>query len=181
MSRKQATPSQLNTLEKIKRKARASQEARLQRTLDRLTRQEQEPSSTNTPNTSTSHDFDPRRTTVKYYAVRRGRTNNAIYVSWALCKNQVLNYPGAEFKAFNTYEAAQEYLDVARPVMIRGEGRSHIVDSTQPKLSATVDATTQTARNRGFQTYIEGVALGVIIGAIATLWILLPQQVTRML
>jgi len=175
MSRKQTTPKQLNTLEEIKRKARASQEVRLQRALDRLNRQEQEPSPANTPDTGTSHDFDPRRTTVKYYAVRRGRTSNAVYISWALCKNQVLNYPGAEFKAFNTYEAAQEYLDAARPLTSRGGGRNHVVDNTQSRLATTLDATTQTARDRGFQTYIESVALGVIIGAIATLRILLPQ------
>jgi hypothetical protein len=177
MSRKQTTSKQLNTLEEIKRKARASQEVRLQRALDKLNRPEQEPSPANTPDTGTPHDFDPRRTTVKYYAIRRGRTSNAVYISWALCKNQVLNYPGAEFKAFNTYEVAQEYLDAARPLTGRGGGRNHnhVVDSTQSRLATTLDATTQTARDRGFQTYIESVALGVIIGAIATLWILLPQ------
>jgi hypothetical protein len=175
MRSKQATPNQLSTLEEIKRKARASQEARLQRTLDRLSRQEQEPIPINIPNTGTSHDLDPRRTTVKYYAVRRGRTCNAIYISWALCKNQVLNYPGAEFKAFNTYEAAQEYLAAARPLASREGGHGNVVDSTQPRLTTAVDATTQTARDRGFQIYIEGVALGIIIGAIAALWILLPR------
>jgi hypothetical protein len=175
MSRKQASPNSLNTLEEIKRKARANQETRLQRALDRLARQEQVSSSTSNPNTGISHDFDPRRTTAKYYAVRRGRTNNVIYISWALCKNQVLNYPGAEFKAFNTYEAAQEYLDAAGPLAIRGEGRSYFADSTQPSHTNTADATTQTAIDRRLQIYIEGVALGVIVGAITTLWILLPQ------
>jgi hypothetical protein len=175
MSRKQPTPNQLSTLEEIKRKARASQEARLQRALDRLSRQDQEPIPSNIPNPGTSHDTDPRRTTVKYYAVRRGRTCNAIYISWALCKNQVLNYPGAEFKAFNTYEAAQEYLAAARPLVSRGKGHGYIVDSTQPRHTNTSDATTQTAKDRRLQIYIEGVALGIIVGPIATLWILLPR------
>ncbi len=175
MSRKQATPNQLSTLEEIKRKARASQEARLQRALDRRSRQDQEPVPSNFPNPVTSHDLDPRRTTVKYYAVRRGRTCNAIYISWALCKNQVLNYPGAEFKAFNTYETAQEYLAAARPLAGREEGHGYVVDSTQPRYTNTSDATTQTAIDRRLQIYIEGVALGIIIGAIATLWILLPR------
>ncbi len=40
MGRKQSTPSQLNQLEDIKKKTRASQEAQLQWTLDRLARQE---------------------------------------------------------------------------------------------------------------------------------------------
>jgi hypothetical protein len=175
MSRKQATPNQLSTLEDIKRKARTSQEARLRRALNRLSRQDQEPTPCNIPNPDTTHNLDPRRTTVKYYAVRRGRTCNAIYISWALCKNQVLNYPGAEYKAFSTYEAAQEYLAAARPLASRGEEYGYVIDSTQPRHNNTSDATTQTAGDRGLQIYIEGVALGIIIGAIATLWILLPR------
>jgi hypothetical protein len=71
-------PIQLHKLEEIKRKARASQEARLQRTLNKLARQEQESSTTNVSNTVSSQDLDPRRTTVKYYAVRKVRTNNEI-------------------------------------------------------------------------------------------------------
>ncbi len=47
-----------------------------------------------------------------------------------------------EFKAFNTYEAAQEYLDAARPLTSRGGGRNHVVDNTQSRLATTLDATT---------------------------------------
>jgi hypothetical protein len=112
MPRKQAVPLQPDQLEEIKRKARASQEARLQRTINRLSRQES--SSGVADITNKPYRLDPLRTTVKYYAVRRGRTNNVVYVSWALCKGHVLNYPGAEFKAFNTYEAALGYLGAAR-------------------------------------------------------------------
>jgi hypothetical protein len=176
MPKKQATlPPQLNQLEEIKRKARASQEARLQRTISRLHRQE---SSSGAADIITTEPYrlDPLRTTVKYYAVRRGRTNNVIYVSWALCKGQVLNYPGAEFKAFNSYESALEYLGAAN----QGSGdcyrRAHINAgcSTTANLTATVEVSTQTTRNLGLRTYIEGIALEFIIGAIATLWIL-PQ------
>jgi hypothetical protein len=113
MPRKQTTPFLLDQLEEIKRKARASQEARLQRTVNKLHRQE---SSSGAADIITTEPYrlDPLRTTVKYYAVRRGRTNNVIYVSWVLCKGQVINYPGAEFKAFNNYEAALEYLGAAK-------------------------------------------------------------------
>ena len=120
--------------------------------------------------------MDPLRTTVKYYAVRRGRTNNVIYVSWALCKGQVLNYPGAEFKAFNNYEAALEYLGAAKQGSEDCYRQAHInADfSTATNLTATVEVSTQTTRDLGLRTYIEGIALGFIIGAIATLRIL-PQ------
>jgi hypothetical protein len=174
MSRKQTTPTQLNQLEKIKRKARASQQARLQRTLDRLARQEQESSSTTAAITSNSHNLDPRRTTGKYYAVRRGRTNNAIYISLALCKNQVLNYPEAEFKAFITYEA-QDYLGTARPLAESRTRHSQAVDSTHPELATTANSSTQTTRDCRIRSYLEGVALGFIIGAIITLWTLQHQ------
>ena len=176
MPRKQGAPTRLNQLEYIKSKARASQEARLQRTINRLARQEHSSSAATHTSGTESYHLDPLRTTVKYYAVRRGRTNNVIYVSWALCKGQVLNYPGAEFKAFNNYEAALEYLGAAS----QGSGdryrRAPInADcSTATNLTATVEVSTQTTRNLGLRTYIEGIALGFIIGAIATLWIL-PQ------
>jgi viroplasmin and RNaseH domain-containing protein len=120
--------------------------------------------------------LDPLRTTVKYYAVRRGRTNNVIYVSWALCKGQVLNYPGAEFKAFNNYEAALEYLEAADQSSGGCYRQAHISSdcSTATSLTSTAEVSTQTPRSLGLRTYIEGIALGFIIGAIATLWIL-PQ------
>ncbi len=173
MPKKQVTPLQLNHLEEIKRKARASQEARLQRTINRLRRQE---SSSDAADIITTEPYrwDPLRTTVKYYAVRRGRTNNVIYVSWALCKGQVLNYPGAEFKAFNNYEAALEYAaDQSSGGCYR---QAHISSdcSTATTLTSTAEVSTQTTRSLGLRTYIEGIALGFIIGAIATLWIL-PQ------
>jgi hypothetical protein len=173
---KQTTPAHLNQLEEIKRKARASQEAILQRTLDRLARQERESSSATAAVVTSSVNLDPRRTTSKYYAVRRGRTNNVIYISWALCKNQVLNYPGAEFRAFTTYEAAQDYLGTARP--LTGDNSvtdNHAVGGTHPVLSTTTDSSTQTATNREIRVYLESLALGILIEAFITLWTLLRQ------
>jgi hypothetical protein len=176
MSRKQPnTPNQLSTLEEIKRKARASQEARLQRALDRLSRQEQEPIPSSIPGPGISHSLDPRRTTVKYYAVRRGRTCNAIYISWALCKNQVLNYPEAEFKAFTTYEAAQDYLNSAQSPTEGRVANNRAVGSTYQAPPTTADSTTQTAAYWNITLYLEGVALGILIGALITLWTLLHQ------
>jgi hypothetical protein len=175
MRRKQTTPAHINQLEEIKRKARASQEARLQRNLDRLARQERETGSTTAAVVASSLNLDPRRTTSKYYAVRRGRTNNVIYISWALCKNLVLNYPGAEFRAFTTYEAAQDYLGEARPLTEDGVTNNHAVSGTYPVLPTTTDSSTQTTTNREIRAYLEILALGILIGALITLWTLLRQ------
>jgi hypothetical protein len=175
MSKKKATLNQLNTLEEIKRKARVSQEARLQRTINRLSRQEQEASSIITAPATSSQSLDPRGTTRKYYAVRRGRINNVIYTSWALCKSQVLHYPGAEFRAFATYEAAQDYLGTAPPLTENRTAVNHAVGDTHPVLSATSDSSTQTTANQEARFYPESVALGILIGAFITLWTL-PHQ-----
>ncbi len=178
MPRKQVASKQLNQLEDIKRKARASQEARLQRTLNRLARQEHSSSAATHTSGTESYHLDPLRTTGKYYAVRRGRTNIVIYISWALCKSQVINYPGAEFKAFNTYESALEYLGAAGQITERHNRQALINEgssSTTTELTATVQASTQTTEDRGLRIHIESIALGVIVGAIATLWILLHQ------
>ena len=175
MRRKQATPAHLNQLEEIKRKARASQEARLQRISNRISRQEQETNSSTAAVTVTSQTVDPRRTTSKYYAVRRGRTNNVIYISWALCKGQVLNYPGAEFRAFTTYEAAQDYLDSAQSPTEGRVANNRAVGSTYQAPPTTADSTTQTAAYWNIRLYLEGVALGILIGALITLWTLLHQ------
>ena len=175
MRRRQTTHNQVAQLEEIKRKARASQEARLQRILNRISRQEQETSSSTAAVTISSQIVDPRRTTSKYYAVRRGRTNNVIYISWALCKDQVLNYPGAEFRAFTTYEAAQDYLDSAQPPTEGRVANNRAVGSTYQAPPTTADSTTQTAAYWNIRLYLEGVALGILIGALITLWTLLHQ------
>jgi hypothetical protein len=175
MRRRQTTHNQVAQLEEIKRKARASQEARLQRILNRISRQEQETSSSTAAVTISSQIVDPRRTTSNYYAVRRGRTNNVIYISWALCKDQVLNYPGAEFRAFTTYEAARDYLDSAQSPTEGRVANNRAVGSTYQAPPTTADSTTQTAAYWNIRLYLEGVALGILIGALITLWTLLHQ------
>ncbi len=66
MPRKQATPYQSNQPEEIKRKARISQEARLQRTINRLHRQESSSGAVDIITTE-PYRLDPLRTSVKYY------------------------------------------------------------------------------------------------------------------
>lgn len=45
----------------------------------------------------------------KYYSVKTGR-NPGIYETWEKCREQVIGYPGAEYKKFTTLEEAEEFL-----------------------------------------------------------------------
>ena len=45
----------------------------------------------------------------KVYAVRAGR-ETGIFQTWKECQRLVTGYPGAEYKSFTTWEAAEEYL-----------------------------------------------------------------------
>lgn len=45
----------------------------------------------------------------KYYSVKAGR-NPGIYETWEKCKDQVIGYPGAEYKKFSTLEEAEEFM-----------------------------------------------------------------------
>ena len=45
----------------------------------------------------------------KFYAVRRG-VKPGIYRTWPAAQQQVSGYPGARYKSFDTYEAAQAFL-----------------------------------------------------------------------
>ena len=46
---------------------------------------------------------------MKYYAVPRGRTPG-IYENWSDCEAQVLGFPGAAYKSFNTWREAEAFL-----------------------------------------------------------------------
>jgi hypothetical protein len=101
MVKKQNSPRQLHILREVKRKAQADQETRLQQNLARISQQEAQSSDsilrTKAP-TATQPAF------YKFYAVRRGRACNVIYTTWAECKAQVHQFPGAgaEYKSFST-------------------------------------------------------------------------------
>lgn len=45
----------------------------------------------------------------KYYSVKAGR-KPGIYETWEKCREQVIGYPGAEYKKFSTLEEAEEFL-----------------------------------------------------------------------
>ena len=109
MVKKQDSHRQLHLLREVKRKAQADQEARLQQTLARISKQEAQ-SSASTQRTRGSTSTAPAF--YKYYAVRRGRVCNVIYSTWAECKAQVHQFPGAEYKSFPTYAEAQGYLSI---------------------------------------------------------------------
>ena len=178
MVRKQDSPRQLHLLREVKRKAQADQEARLQQTLARISQQEAQ-SSASTQRTRAS------TCTVtafyKYYAVRRGRVCNIIYTTWAECKAQVHQFPGAEYKSFPTYIEAQSYLSIGANRRTNLTG-SLVQDNsppvTHPESESESDTTTSTeaepeqivvAKNNDFR---DGVFFGFLLGVLFILWIL---------
>ncbi len=179
MVRKQDSPRQLHLLREVKRKAQADlQEARLQQTLARISQQEAQ-SSASTQRTEGSTSTAPAF--YKYYAVRRGRVCNIIYTTWAECKAQVHQYPGAEYKSFPTYIEAQSYLTVGANRRTNLTGSSFQDNSppvTHPDSDSASDTTTSTeaepeqivvARNNDFR---DGVFFGFLLGALFILWTL---------
>ena len=53
---------------------------------------------------------------MKFYAVRKGR-KVGIFNTWQETKENVVNFSGAEYKSFNSMEAAQAYLNADKPVV----------------------------------------------------------------
>lgn len=58
---------------------------------------------------------------MKYYAVANGRSNG-IYQSWDTCKAQVLGFPGAKYKKFDTLSAAQDFVKGGTSANSSGSG-----------------------------------------------------------
>lgn len=55
----------------------------------------------------------------KYYAIKKGRNAPIIYRSWEDCQNDIHGFPRAQFKSFNSLEAARAYLgDVQKNVAV---------------------------------------------------------------
>ena len=167
MVKKQDSPRQLHVLREVKRKAQADQEARLQQTLLRISQQEARfGTSTQRRSTSTTSTF------YKYYAVRRGRVCNVIYSTWAECKEQVHQFPGAEYKSFPTYREAQVYLTIGssnhdnRPPITSTDSDSES-DTNTPTEAEPEQVTV--ARNNDFR---DGVFFGFLLGALFILWTL---------
>lgn len=50
---------------------------------------------------------------MKFYGVRRGR-RMGVYDNWTACREQVFQYPNAEYKSFATQEAAQHYVETGQ-------------------------------------------------------------------
>jgi hypothetical protein len=178
MVKKQDSPRQLHLLREVKRKAQADQEARLQQTLARISQQEAQ-SSASTQRTRGSTSTVPAF--YKYYAVRRGRVCNIIYTTWAECKAQVHQFPGAEYKSFPTYIEAQSYLSVGANRRTNLTG-SLVQDNsppvTHPNSDSESDTTTYTeaepeqivvAKNNDFR---DGIFFGFLLGVLFILWIL---------
>jgi hypothetical protein len=178
MVKKQDSPRQLHLLREVKRKAQADQEARLQQTLARISQQEAQ-SSASTQRARASTSTVPAF--YKYYVVRRGRVCNVIYTTWAECKAQVHQFPGAEYKSFPTYIEAQSYLSSGanRRTNLTGSSvQDYSPPVTHPDSDSESDTTNSTeaepeqivvVKNNGFR---DGVFFGFLLGVLSTLWIL---------
>ena len=178
MVKKQDSPRQLHILREVKRKSQADQEARLQQTLARISQQEAQ-SKASTQRTGGSTPTGP--VFHKYYAVRRGRVCNIIYTTWAECKAQVHQFPGAEYKSFPTYVEAQSYLSIGvnhRANIFGSSDQNSRPPITRTDSDSESDTTTSTeaepeqvivARNNDFR---NGVFFGFLLGALFILWTL---------
>ena len=179
MVKKQDSPRQLHVLREVKRKAQADQEARLQQTLLRIYQQEARSSTSSQRTKGSTSTTTP--TFYKYYAVRRGRVCNVIYSTWAECKEQVHQFPGAEYKSFPTYSEAQAYLTIGvhhRAGILGSSNRDSRPPITSTDSDSESDTTTYTeaeqkpvtvARNNDFR---DGVFFGFLLGALFILWTL---------
>ena len=165
-------------LREVKRKAQADQEARLQQTLARLSQQEAR-FGASTQRTKGSTSTAP--TFYKYYAVRRGRVCNVIYSTWAECKVQVHQFPGAEYMSFPTYSEAQGYLTIGvnhRANIFGSSDQDSLPPITRTDSDSESDTTTSTeaepepvtvARNNDFR---DEFFFGFLLGALFILWTL---------
>ncbi len=111
----------------------------------------------------------------KYYAVRRGRVCNIIYTTWAECKAQVHQFPGAEYKSFQTYVEAQSYLSTGvnhRAKIFGSSDQNSRPPITRTDSDSESDTTTSTeaepervtvARSNDFR---DGVFFGFLLGAL---------------
>ncbi len=48
----------------------------------------------------------------KFYAIRKGRTNNIIVRTWKECERLVKGYSGAIYKSFKTRKEAESFINV---------------------------------------------------------------------
>jgi hypothetical protein len=172
MVKKQDSPRQLHILREVKRKAQADQEARLQQTLARISQQEAQ-SSASTQRTEGSIPTGP--VFYKYYAVRRGRVCNIIYTTWAECKAQVHQFPGAEYKSFPTYVEAQSYLSIGVNHRANIFGSSD-QDSRPPITRTDSDSESNTTTSTGAEPeqiavaknndFRDGIFFGFLLGVL---------------
>ncbi|MGD9850485.1 MAG: viroplasmin family protein [Nitrospirales bacterium] len=65
---------------------------------------------------------------MKFYGVRRGRITG-VFDNWKACREQVFQFPGAEYKSFSTREEAQQFVRTGEP------------SSTNPSPNTTTTAT----------------------------------------
>lgn len=73
----------------------------------------------------------------KFYAVRRG-VKPGIYRTWPEAQRQVSGYPGAQYKSFETYSAAQAFLTGAAPAHPSRRQSTQLAGSPQRPVDVVV-------------------------------------------
>ncbi len=87
---------------------------------------------------------------MKFYGVRRGRITG-VFDNWEACRQQVFQYPNAEFKSFPTKKEAQDYV----------KSRSCPEPSAQPPESPTLS---------GLHAWVDGACLEGPDGSLQIGW-----------
>lgn len=68
---------------------------------------------------------------MKVYAVRKGR-QTGLFETWDECKEQVSGFPGAEYKSFQSYDEAEDYLSLKKRSGIQADLTAYVDGSYNP-------------------------------------------------
>lgn len=71
-----------------------------------------------------------------YYAVKEG-IKPGVYTTWEECSLQVMGYPGAKYKKFNSEEDALEYAGIIKENALSSEVCDRIKECLEDILTAT--------------------------------------------
>lgn len=68
---------------------------------------------------------------MKVYAVRKGR-QTGLFETWGECREQVSGFPGAEYKSFQSYEEAENYLSLNKKSSLQADLMAYVDGSYNP-------------------------------------------------
>lgn len=88
-----------------------------------------------------------------YYAVAVGH-QPGIYQTWSETNDNVHHYPGAVYKGFPTYEAAEEYLQTYREKQVAAKAASAVPSSVVPSSAVPSKLNTLTNEQRAVISHL---------------------------